>query len=164
VFAGLPGTGKSTLARMVAKALPAFLIRIDTIEQAFLSNADRETHTGAMGYVIAYRVAAENLRLGASVVADCVNPLQLTREAWRQVAKSERAPISEIEVICSDLVEHRRRVETRIGDIENHVLPSWKDVVGREYAPWAEERIVIDTARISSDEALQKILGSLQVG
>ncbi|MBV9106657.1 MAG: hypothetical protein JO313_11600 [Verrucomicrobia bacterium] len=25
-----------------------------------------------MGYVIAYRLAAENLRLGASVVADCV--------------------------------------------------------------------------------------------
>lgn len=51
-----------------------------------------------------------------------------------------------------------------MADIENHMLPTWKDVVGREYAPWVEERIVIDTARISADEALQKILGSLQVG
>jgi predicted kinase len=96
VFAGLPGTGKSTLACKLAKSLPAFLIRVDTIEQAFVSNADPVTNVGPMGYVIAYRLAAENLRLGASVVADCVNPVQVTREAWREVAKSESAPIFEI--------------------------------------------------------------------
>jgi predicted kinase len=158
VFAGLPGTGKSTLARKLAKALQAFLIRIDTIEQAFISNAGAATNAGPMGYVIAYRVAAENLRLGASVVADCVNPAHLTREAWRGVAKSECAPIFEIEVICSNRLEHQRRVETRTADIKNHRLPTWEEVVSREYEPWNEEVIVIDTATMSSDEAVQKIL------
>ena len=113
VFAGLPGSGKTTLARKLAKALPAFLIRIDTIEQALISNGDPKTKIGPMGYVIAYRLASENLRLGASVVADCVNPVHATREAWREVAKSESAPIFEIEVICSNRIEHRERVETR---------------------------------------------------
>jgi predicted kinase len=61
VFAGLPGTGKTTLARKLAKALPAFLIRIDTIEQALISNGDPATKVGPMGYVIAYRLASENL-------------------------------------------------------------------------------------------------------
>jgi predicted kinase len=164
VFAGLPGTGKSTLARMLAEALPAFLIRIDTIEQAFLSNPDGATNAGALGYVIAYRVAADNLRLGASVMADCVNPRQVTREAWREVAKAENVPIFNIEVVCSDAVEHRRRVETRTADIEHLLLPTWEDVVAREYVPWIDKRTVIDTAHISPDDALQKLLGSLQSG
>ena len=49
VFAGLPGTGKTTLARKLAKALPAFLIRIDAIEQAIISNGDPATKVGPMG-------------------------------------------------------------------------------------------------------------------
>ena len=158
VFAGLPGTGKTTLARKLAKALPAFLIRIDAIEQALISNGDPATKVGPMGYVIAYRLASENLLLGASVVADCVNPVLATREAWREVAKSELAPIFEIEVICSNRLEHQRRVETRTADIKNHRLPTWEEVVSREYEPWNEEVIVIDTATMSSDEAVQKIL------
>jgi predicted kinase len=163
VFAGLPGTGKSTLARKLAKALRAFLIRIDTIEQALISNADAGTDAGPMGYVIAYRVAAENLRLGASVVADCVNPVRVTREAWREVAKSECASVFEIEVICSNRLEHRQRVETRTMDIKNLLLPTWGEVVSREYEPWNEEVIVIDTAKMSSDEAIQKILSLVHV-
>jgi predicted kinase len=163
VFAGLPGSGKTTLARKLAKALPAFLIRIDTIEQALISNGDPTTKVGPMGYVIAYRLASENLRLGASVVADCVNPVHATREAWREVAKSESAPIFEIEVICSNRIEHRERVETRAADIKDLRLPTWEETVNREYEPWDEEVFVIDTSKVSSDEAIGKILSSLHV-
>ncbi|NBU29185.1 MAG: AAA family ATPase, partial [Caulobacteraceae bacterium] len=34
VFAGLPGTGKSSIARGVAEAIRAVWLRIDTLEQA----------------------------------------------------------------------------------------------------------------------------------
>ena len=38
VFGGLPGTGKTTLARQVADRLGATYLRIDTIEQALRSS------------------------------------------------------------------------------------------------------------------------------
>ena len=161
VFAGLPGTGKTTLACKLAGVLPAFLIRVDTIEQALISHAGPATKVGPMGYIIAYRLAAENLRLGASVVADCVNPVHATREAWREVAKSESTPIFEIEVICSNRLKHRERVETRTSDIKDLRLPTWEEVISREYEPWNEEVLVIDTAKVSLDEAIKKILSSL---
>jgi predicted kinase len=59
--------------------------------------------------------------LGQSVVADSVNPLTATREAWRAVAASANFPIIEVEIICSDLEEHRRRVESRISASDRKV-------------------------------------------
>src|SRR5688572_31093835 len=113
VFGGLPGTGKTTLARQVADRLAATYLRIDTIEQALRSSLALADDVGPAGYEIAYAVSEANLALGRTVVADCVNPLPVTRAAWRNVAARAASPIVEIEVICSDEAEHRRRVESR---------------------------------------------------
>ena len=43
------------------------------------------------GTASAYAVAEDNLRLGPDVIGDSVNPLPVTREAWRGVA--ERAGV-----------------------------------------------------------------------
>jgi hypothetical protein len=79
-------------------------------------------------------------------VADSVNPIAITRRAWRDVATHAGTPFAEIEVICSDEIEHRRRVESRAGDIAGLPLPAWDDVQSRQRDPWETIRIVIDTA------------------
>ena len=76
VLSGLPGVGKTTLARELASALGAVHVRIDSIEQA-LRAAGWEVE--GEGYDVAYAVAGDNLRLGRTVIADCVNPWPLTR-------------------------------------------------------------------------------------
>jgi predicted kinase len=82
---------------------------------------------------IAYAVAADNLRLGRTVIADCVNPWSLTRSAWRSVAERAGVAVLDVEIVCSDAAEHRRRVEARQPDIAGHTLPIWQDVVARDY-------------------------------
>jgi predicted kinase len=77
VFGGLPGTGKTTIARELSRRLDASYVRIDTIEQSFRTAG---LAVGAMGYVIANEVAGENLRIGRAVVADCVNPVLASRD------------------------------------------------------------------------------------
>ena len=61
----------------------------------------------------------------------------------------------EVEIICSDLEEHRQRVEGRIADIPNLKLPTWRDVVSREYEPWSGDHMVIDTAVTSVEESAE---------
>jgi hypothetical protein len=63
----------------------------------------------------------------------------------------QNAPVEtiEIEVICSDSREHRSRVETWLQDIFGLRLPTWEEVMSREYHPWNREHIVIDTANRS---------------
>ena len=159
-FGGLPGTGKSTIAHHVAKSCGATCLRIDVIEQAIRSAGVLAGDVGPAGYVVGYGLAVANLKLGQMVVADSVNPLAMTRQAWRAVAAQADAPVIEVEIVCSDREEHRRRVETREGDIAGHVLPDWAAVVSHDYEPWPQPHLVIDTARCSPAEAAAQIMAA----
>lgn len=159
ILSGLPGTGKTTLAREAATTIGAIHLRIDSIEQA-LRNIGREIE--ADGYVAAYAIAEDNLRLGHTVVADCVNPWPVTRAAWRSVAGRAGVRAIEIEVVCSDIVEHRRRIESRTADVLGHRVPTWAEVLAHDYRGWDSDRIVIDTARTNAAESLQVIVSALR--
>lgn len=154
VFGGLPGTGKTTIARELSRRLSASYVRIDAIEHSLRAAG---LTVGTTGYVIGNEIAAENLKLGRIVVADCVNPVQASREGWRAMASKNAARLVEIETICSDADEHQRRVESRSSDIAGLVLPSWQDVVNRVYEPWDREHIVLDRATGSIDHLVGRI-------
>lgn len=155
VLSGLPGVGKTTIAREVATAIGAVHLRIDSIEQVL---RDAGIEVEGEGYAVAYAVAEDNLRVGRSVIADCVNPWPSTRNAWVAVAGRAGVPVVNVEIMCSDETEHRRRVESRAPDIAGHILPTWAEVVARDYRPWDGERLVIDTARSDVYESVNAIL------
>ena len=92
--------GKTAIATALAQAIGAVHLRIDSIEQA-LRNSDVAI-SGPEGYVVAYAVAEDNLRLGHTVIADSVNPVEVTRSAWREVARRAGKRCIEIEIVCSD--------------------------------------------------------------
>ncbi|RZI77107.1 MAG: AAA family ATPase [Variovorax sp.] len=162
VFSGLPGTGKTSIAREVVARSPSAYLRIDAIEHA-LMKTQTVTEVGASGYVIAYELARSNLALGMQVVVDCVNPLSVTREAWRAVAASTSSSVLEVEVVCSHQNEHRRRVESRRANIPDFVLPTWQAVLRHDYEAWTTARLVIDSAVTDPGTAATLILGSARL-
>jgi predicted kinase len=159
IFSGLPGSGKTTLAQLVAQRLRSAYLRIDTIEQGLrdLCSVDVQGE----GYRLAYRIAADNLRLGVSVIADSCNPLELTRREWEQVAREAGTRHLNIEVICSDILEHRRRVDTREPDIAGMKLPRWDEMESRAFDPWTVDRIVVDTSGKRVEDCIDELLAEL---
>jgi predicted kinase len=148
----LPGTGKTTIARQLAHEIGAVNLRIDSIEAPIrqLGRVDD------IGYRVAYAVAEDNLRLGLHVVADCVNPLQLTRRAWFEVAQHAGVTAFPIEIKCSDRDEHRRRVDKR-ADIR------WSEVESREYETWEDAHLVVDSSKSSVGDSVRTIRDSAGV-
>ena len=162
VFGGLPGTGKTTLARRTAAELAAAYLRIDALEAAMgRAGLPRDPRVGLAAYVVAQTVAEGSLAAGATVVVDAVNPVEEARRAWRELAHRTGRPLRVVEVTCSDETEHRRRVENRTADLDGHDVPSWADVVAREYEPWTEDRLVVDT-REPEDACLARIMAYLR--
>lgn len=157
VLSGLPGVGKTAIAREIVARSPSAYLRLDTIEQTLRAMSAFQD-VGPAGYVLAYELASSNLELGKTVVADCVNPLPVTREAWRTVAVRTSSALLEVEVVCSDLTEHRRRVESRKVDIPAFTTPTWEDVLHHEYEAWTTPRLVIDSAVVEAKDAADLIL------
>lgn len=140
VFAGLPGTGKTTLARLLAAQRGAAHLRVDAIEAAMRRAGHTPESIGPTGYVVAQEVASNCLAVGTPVVIDAVSPVPEARQAWRELAAVMNEQLKVIELELSDRVEHRRRVESRGSDIDGLTVPTWHEVTQRNYRPWDEDR------------------------
>jgi len=165
VVGGLPATGKTTVARAVAARLAAAYVRVDTFETAIARSEGRFEPTNGWelppGYAVGYDVAAEQVRVGVDVVAESVNALAVTRDAWRDTGLREGARVLEVEVVCSDPAEHRRRAESRVLDVPGLRGPSWHEICAREYESWTRERLVVDTAKLDVGAAVELVRSHL---
>ena len=168
VVGGLPAVGKTTVCREVLRLqatsqspgrLPTWL-RIDSIEQALRDSDEMLPGMPAgAGYYVAAAVARDVLTSGGDVLVECVNPLPLTRRLWEETASDLGARFLAVELICSDEAEHRCRAQQRVSDIEGLELPDWRAVERRDYAPWPEADLHLDTARLTATEAARSIIG-----
>lgn len=159
IFSGLPASGKTTIAEKLVSLTGATYLRIDTIEQGLRDLCF--VNVQGEGYRLSYRLAQDNLKLGCSVIADSCNPISLTRKEWQEVAESSCANFINIEIICSDTAIHKQRVESRKASVPNLKLPSWQDVLSREYHEWDQPCIVIDTANREVEDCFQELIRKL---
>ena len=146
VFAGLPGTGKSTIARDVARQTGAVWLRVDSMDQAIWESGTAPDDLRDWTYRAAQAIAEDNLRLGRDVIGDCVNDWKSARDGWQEAGRRAGAQVVWLEIVCTDTAEHRRRVEARTSDVRGLALPDWQAVIGREYHAWDRDRLTIDTA------------------
>lgn len=163
VFSGLPGTGKTTIAKQIATNLNAVYLRIDSIEQTLKNTQNiTELAVGSKGYFIANSIALDNCKLGNTIIIDCVNPLPLTRKIWQDTADKTSQRLVSIELYCSDQQKHYQRAMERKSDIDGLTPPSWKKIITRNYIPWNDAILRIDTAINDVNHSVKKILSYIR--
>lgn len=162
VVGGLPAVGKTAVCRALLgerpMTPPMTWLRVDSIEQALRRSGEMAPDMpGGAGYYAAAAVAGDVLSTGGDVLVECVNPLPITRRLWERTAADAGSRLLQVELVCSDRDEHRRRVEQRVSDIAGLVLPDWRDVLQRDYAPWPEADLRLDTGRLEVTGAAELI-------
>jgi predicted kinase len=161
VMAGLPASGKSSVARELARRIGAVWLRIDSMDQAIWASGTAPSDLRDWTYRAAQAVAVDNLKIGRDVIADCVNDSQKARDGWSESGRRSGVDVVWLEIICSDPAEHRRRVETRTSDIAGLALPDWDAVVKRGYDPWERDHLIVDTARWPLEKCVDIALAAL---
>jgi predicted kinase len=137
VVAGLPGSGKSTMAVDLGRALNCAVLGVDQAEAAmWRAGVSQSAPTHHAAYLVVAALAAEQLALGHDVIVDAVNGPEPAR--------------------AQDRIERRSR------NIEGFPEPTWEGVLRRraEFPPWTDERLVIDSVN-SRAANLQAALGYL---
>lgn len=161
-LSGLPGVGKSTIARALAAETGALWLRVDRVEQAMRESHMETEDLADGGYAALRAVAAAALEQGFDVIADSVNPIAITRDAWRAATLEGGGRHLDVELICSDTIAHRRRVETRKVEVPGLVLPDWQAVLRRTYEPFIAADLSLDTGALPVEVSVARIRASLE--
>ncbi|MEU6666821.1 hypothetical protein [Streptomyces sp. NPDC046727] len=91
------------------------------------------------------------------MITESVNPLSVTRDAWRDTAAGTGVRVVGVEVVCSDPAEHQLRVTSRSTHIPGLPLPDRQQVVDREH-------VIVDTAGQSPQQSVALLLRGLAAG
>ena len=159
IMSGLPGSGKSAVAESLSAKLSVPLFSVDPIESSLLkSGLKRSFETGLAAYLVAETLADEHLRRGMSVIIDAVNAVQEARDLWHNLARIHHTTLIIIECIVERAV-HKRRIESRIRNLPGIAEVTWESVENRrkEYLPWEEERLVLDTATAHEQNVMKAL-------
>lgn len=158
IMRGYPGTGKSTIARAIARALHASLIDRDIIRQTAVDILGNLPEIGRFSYELMFALTREQLSLGLSVVVDTPLTYHVTYEQSRKMAQSFHTPMLVVHCQCPPEVQ-KRRLEGRKGQVSEFQITSWE-----EWERWKprfeefdDEGCIIDTSR-PLDDSLAKVM------
>lgn len=152
-MAGLPGSGKSTVAEELAGIIGVPVVSVDPLESAILrAGIDADQPTGLAAYLVAETIVDVVLRSGQGVIVDAVNAVAPARDQWVLLGARLGVDVRFIETVCTDVSLHRRRLEERRRDLLHIAEPTWHAVEQSldEYAPWSglaesRPRLTLDT-------------------
>jgi predicted kinase len=129
---GVAGSGKTTLAKQLIRRISTIYLDNNHIADAFFPG----TRTGAnyeklrpSFYKALYTIAAENLKLGNSVLLDVPHVKEVQSRGWREsivaLARSGKAKTIVVKCFCSEAVL-KQRLRTRGERRDRWKLTHWR--------------------------------------
>lgn len=162
LFAGVPGTGKTTAAESLGRTLNAPVFSMDwQLGALTVFGVLRPDNTLPLSVMMLTAAITRQLSLGMSAVVDAAGHTRAERDRWRSLTERLGGRFIGVECICTDEQLQRSRVEGR-----SRGIPCWPATVTWEHVnrmkklwePWEEPHLVLDSAVDSAEVNLRRVL------
>ncbi|QLD84916.1 AAA family ATPase [Natronomonas halophila] len=128
VVCGLPGVGKSTVARAVADRLDAAVLRTDVVRKELFDDPKYTSEESTTVYNELLARARDRLADGESVVLDATFKTRSRRREARDIAAEVDADFRLVHVDCdTEVVERRIAARDDVSDADFEVHLQFKD-------------------------------------
>lgn len=151
MIAGLPGTGKTTLAEALARHLSIPMLCPECIREELLPPRLQNAHPSRDELIaLAFRIAERQLKLGVSIILESQFPGHADRQNASDMAQTVAADFCPIYVHVSNELTWKKRLLLRIENASPHeTFTGWQEIVQmrRSYDEWnPQTTLYVDTA------------------
>jgi predicted kinase len=155
IVCGLPGTGKTTLAKRIADETSSFLLNTDTIRKRVIYDPRYTEKEKEMIYELLFEMAEKFLLTGKNVVLDGTFYRKDLRERAGEIAEKAKSEFRVIEVRCREDVVRKMMKERRKKGSESDADFAVYRKLKKEFEPVREKHLVLDTSK-GFDQAVGK--------
>lgn len=161
MLTGLPGSGKSHLARGLTEILPFVIIESDQVRKILFPECEYTGKESRWVHRTCHALMTKLLRKGVRVIYDATNLYERHRELVYQIADREGVKLVIVKVVASERVA-AERLTTRhgnSGDNDDISDADWRvrRRMARSAEPIGRNYVVIDTNQ-DLDSAVTKLL------
>jgi predicted kinase len=144
VVCGLPGVGKSTVARAIADAVDGEVLRTDVIRQQIVENPVYTAEEKRRVYEELFERARKHLTDGRSVVLDGTYRRRTYRDRARELAADLDTGFELVAVQCDEPVVERRIAEREddASEADIEVYHQYRD----SFEPFVGDHLTIDNS------------------
>lgn len=159
IVCGLPGTGKTTIAKALSQRIGAILLRTDVIRKELLVE-DKYTEKEKNSVYENMLIAADaKLQDGEDCILDGTFYKKSLRDKARRIAEKNKSTFHIVECVLSeDFV--KKRISSRKND-ESEANFSIYQSSRKNFEPIREKHIIIDTSK-DTKECVDKIIKELK--
>ncbi len=159
IVCGLPGTGKTTVAKALAERLGAALIRTDVVRKEILQNITHSSEERLLVYELVFQAAQHRLQSGLDVVLDGTFFSKELRDEAANIARKYKTDLKIVECVCNEELA-KKRLSLRKNDASDASLSVYEVEKGT-FEPIKEKHVVADTSK-DTKECVDIVLKGLK--
>ncbi len=157
LIAGLPASGKSTIATTLAKKFKATVLRTDLIRKQLFDNPTYSNEEKLLVYKVTFLIAEYLAKAGVTVILDGTFYKRDLRQKVYEVGRNTGTKVFMIECSAPETVirerMERRKLRSSLSDADFEVYKK----IEKEFEPIRRAHIVLDTSR-SVRENIREIM------
>ncbi len=160
MLSGLPGTGKSFLARKIAERLPVTIVESDLVRKILFPKPTYTGEENAWVHRVAHVLIREQLATGRRVIYDATNLIEWHRERAYRLAEQTGSRLIVVRTVAPESVVRdrlaHRRTAPQVKDLSEadwHVYEMLKPTAEAVRHP----HLVVDTSE-DIDSAVTRVL------